>query len=193
VSDQGFDFRPPPPRREARQFEPPPWEQELYDQFAPQAEATKQAAEQEQPQVVETSAVGADAGSSSLDDLLAAVARQEIGVRGAVPPAAESETAETDRPAEAGLDEKQVEQMLIQLRAEEPDVRRQTQPIALAAGLVMIGLGFAVVVWGLYGLTRGGRGAFGATAALILLLFGAGFVGVGAWSTYQALRQRGVL
>ena len=45
MSDQGFDFGPAPPKREARQFEPPPWERDQFEQRK-REEAEREAAEQ---------------------------------------------------------------------------------------------------------------------------------------------------
>ncbi len=46
MGDQDFNFRPPTERREPKQFEPPPWERDAFDEMA-RTKAEQEAAEAE--------------------------------------------------------------------------------------------------------------------------------------------------
>jgi hypothetical protein len=190
VSDQGFDFGPTPPRREARQFEPPPWEREQFERHkreqaeseaAAEAARAKVLAEQEAARPVEQATESAAEPSSIPDQGEAEAARkgQEAQPATAAP--------------KAEVDEKQVAAMLVGLRAEEPVALEGAWAVNLAAGGVVALIGFASAIWGVTALMKKGLPAAGTLGGLVLLGFGLGFLGIGSWLVFKVLRQRGVL
>jgi hypothetical protein len=105
-------------------------------------------------------------------------------------------TTEAEKPGDGkpSLDDQAVARMLIGLRAEEPEALQGAWAVSLGAGIMVGVIGVIVAIWGMAAMGRsGGMGAVGTMAATILLLFGLGFLGIGGWLIFRALRQRGVL
>lgn len=185
MSDQGFDFGPPPPRREARQFEPPPWEREQFERHKREQAELEAAAEEARAKVLaEQAALAAQAAAENLEQPAPAEAAPSTGNEQASP-STESPRAE--------VDDKQVAMMMMDLRAEEPAALEGAWVVNLAAGIVVALVGFASGVWGVAALSKPGLPAAGRLGGFILLGFGLGFLGVGGWLIFKALRQRGVL
>jgi hypothetical protein len=168
VSEDGFDFGPSPPRREARRFEPPPWELEQFE---------CRAREQAEREKVSPEAVGSEAagnpGEGPGDDT------------------AEEASRDTESGTKAQIDEKQVAMMMLELRTEEPPTLTGVWMVILGAGVVVAFVGVVVAIWGVLALVRLGR--TGALGGMVLLVFGLTFAGIGGGLIYKALRQRGVL
>jgi hypothetical protein len=93
----------------------------------------------------------------------------------------------------AEVDEKQVALMMIDLRAEEPPALEGAWAVNVTAGVVVAMVGVASAIWGAAALARKGMPAAGTLGGLLLLGFGLGFLGLGSWLIFKALRQRGVL
>jgi hypothetical protein len=187
VSDQGFDFGPPPSKREARPFEPPPWERDQFEQHrrelaereaAAQAARDQVLAEQEAARLVEQGVAVSAAAETDGAQPEAAGENDEV-------PAAAVPRAE--------VDEKQVALLMLGLRAEEPRALEGAWVVNLAAGAVVAMVGFASGIWGAIALSKRGMPVAGTLGAFVLLAFGLGFLGVGGWLIFKALRQRGVL
>jgi len=203
VTQDDFDFGPPPPRREPRRFEPPPWERDQFERhWKEQAEreqaereaaaaAAQQVQDAEPEAADEVAAVAADAGpaappeeQSSEDRPRAHVNRLEESPEG-------EEQVASHVPAGQRLDEKQVELMMLELKAEEPPVLRGAWKVSLGAGVVVGLIGIVVGVWGIVAIARlGSAGAFG---GMVLVAFGLAFVGIGGWLVFGAMREQGVL
>jgi len=200
VSDEGFDFQPPPPRREARRFEPPPWERDAFERHArEQAEReaaaqearAKVLAEEESARAAEA-AEGAQASAAEPDEAVVARLATEAPRDTVVAPATEvSQPAASAQKAE--VDEKQVAVLMLGLRAEEPAALEGVWVVSMAAGGVVALIGFAALIWGGAALARPGLPAAGTLGGVVLLGLGLGFLGVGAWLIFRALQQRGVL
>ena len=192
MSDQGFDFRPPSERREARQFEPPPWERDQFEKHkreqaereaAAEAARAKVLAQQEAEQAAEkpdelpgigaASATGGAVGAGALGAGEAGKASQEVH--------------------KAEIDEKQVALMMLDLRAEEPAALEGVWVVNMMAGVIVLLVGFASSIWGATALARRGLPVAATLGGFILLAFGLGFLGLGGWLIFKALRQRGVL
>jgi hypothetical protein len=191
VSDQDFNFNPPPRREAKKAFEPPPWERDQFDELARRKEA-------DQEVVSETAEE--DAITVALEE---ATVKASDGTTGA-PSAAPIGPVGTERPSArkavwsgAALDPEEdprVEAMLEVLKSEEPQFGKQLWKVSLAAGAVLASVGLVMTVWGIFAIAATGRaGAFGSLGGGILLAFGLGFVGVGGWMAFRTLRQRGVL
>jgi hypothetical protein len=188
VSDQGFDFGPPPSKREARPFEPPPWERDQFEQHR-REQAEREAAAQAARDQVLAEQEAASLAEQGVEIPAAAVAD------GVQPEAAgESEQAPaSDAAPRAEVDDKQVALLMLGLRAEEPRALEGAWVVNLAAGAVVAMVGFASGIWGAIALSKRGMPVAGTLGAFVLLAFGLGFLGVGGWLIFKALRQRGVL
>ena len=154
--------------RTPRQFEPPPWERDQFEELRRRRESERPAP-----------GAGADVAP---EQGVAAIQPAESAA-----PAASCAGDETEvLPAE-------VEVMMMELEAQEPDAvapfRKAGMILAVIVGIV----GIATVVAGVVGLVmQGGRGgAMGALAASIVIAFGLLLVAGGGWLTVLALRQRG--
>jgi Tfp pilus assembly protein FimV len=197
VSDQDFNFEPPPERRPPKPFEPPPWEKAQFEelerrkaeeaaraaQAAAEARAAQEAAEA-QPQVAEDAATGAAAQVAEpviAADTVKSVPKAPI-------------TPGEERLTQAGVSERQFEAMLIGLRTEEPPIGRGLWKISLVAGVFVLVVGLVLAIWGSVALMAARKtGATGALGGMVLLFFGVGFAGVGVWLAFRTLREQGVL
>jgi hypothetical protein len=171
VADDGFNFR-SVERREAKRFEPPPWEQDKFDELARQrAEQEAQAA---QAAEAARAAVEADATAAEEEAPGPAVADEPV--------------------AKPQLEDASVEQMLAELAAEEPNAASAYWKTNVIVGGALVVFGSVFLIWGLAALVGArGSGAIGALGGSVVLLFGAGFVFGGMYVVVKNLRQRGVL
>lgn len=176
MGDDGFDFH-RPQRRESKRFEPPPWEQEAFEEL--QKKRAENSAEPSVEQPVPAS------------EPVEVVQREEVAMPIPVPPPV-TKAPETE-PAKVVPDAKVLE-MLALLAEEEPRETGALWKVAIAAALMLFCLGVVMVIWGMAAIV-GSRssGATGVTGGSILLMFGAGFIGAAAWLVVRTLRQRGVL
>ncbi|MCX8006584.1 MAG: hypothetical protein N3B11_00500 [Coriobacteriia bacterium] len=160
-----------PPRREPRKFEPPPWERDAFEELRRRKEQER--AERELQEALER-------------------ARQAA----AQPPAPPPQSAESEKPppsqqeaAEAaGLDERAVERMLIQLSLEEPKATTHVATLANAVAAAMAAAGLGFVVWSavLFARTRTAGDAVAVAsplvttiASLLMMLWGFMMIGGG--------------
>lgn len=185
MADDEFDFH-TPPRREAKQFEPPPWEREAFE------EMERKRAEQ---QAAQEALAGAPSAQPQEAQQLPTPEPPAGTAREAAPGPGQETVA--DREAEAPeprLDEAQVAEMIAGLSAEEPAEHRSLWRIAIASAIVVGAIGAVLIVWSMAAMVGARRtGAVGWASAFILLFFGAGFVAGAWWLTLRTLRQRGVL
>lgn len=205
MSDGGFDFRPPPPRREARRFEPPPWERDQFEKLA------RERAEQEKAELdaaLAAAEIAAAARPAQEADPASGPTPEEVqsgspqaGVeraaegeidRGPVA-AAEAKAAAVLEVPKVELDDKQVALMMLDLRAEEPVSLQAAWAVNLGAGGIVGLVGLVIGVWGIVALANRNLGTTGTLGGMVLVAFGVGFVAIGGWLIYKALRQRGVL
>jgi hypothetical protein len=198
VSDKGFDFQPPPPRRQPREFEPPPWEKDQFEQLA-RERAEQERIEREAALVAQAEAEKAASEHSAEEDAGAGeqVAQAALpqsdgstGVAETAPAGVEDQPAAEPR---AVLDERQVELLLLGLREEEPETLAGMWLVSSVAGAVVVVVGLAIGLWGTAAMFNRSLGSTGKLGGTVLVVFGLAFVGVGGWLVYRALRQRGVL
>lgn len=176
MSDDGFDFRRAPERREAKQFEPPPWEREAFD------ELQRRRPDQDEPEVQQPADGSEQAAESS-----------RTTPESTAPACSAEQGVEKSKP-NGGVDEAQILEFLAGLAAEEPPAARTYFGVAMGTALFLIALGAVLLIWGVAALAGARRtGAVGTFAGTALGLFGAGFLGAGIWMAYQALKRRGVL
>lgn len=171
MSGSGFDFRPPPERREPKQFQPPPWEEKAFEDLRAKRPAAEEAASD--------------------------VPEAEVGEAPAIkpePPTRELQKPATENAAEGALDAAVVTEMLAGLAAEDPPPIKTLYGVSMAVALFLAGIGVVLLVWAMAAFV-GSRntGTFGVMAGAALALFGIGFVAGGFWLAYKALRRRGVL
>lgn len=177
MSDQDFNFAPPPAKRDRpKPFEPPPWEREQFDELERQkqhgAVAEVAAAERVEPEQ---------------ESPAPEVPKREPSEAGGAP-----RDSDGERPQRTGPSEESIAAMLVQLKGEEPPVIAGVWQVSLAASFVVAVIGLALSVVGVVALGKQ-YGAVGSFGGFVLLLFGIGFIGAGIWVAYQTLRQRGVL
>ena len=161
--------------RDPRTFQPPPWEREQFEELRRRREL-----EQEQQES-------------------AAVVDEE-------PPEAEPEEAtQVARPrdcvvqegfsleAGAPVNSAEVDRMMIELAAQEPDVSRPVRLAGMIAAAAAAVVGLATVVAGISGLVMqaGRTGPTGAITGSVVIVFGLLLVGSGGWLMILALKQRG--
>lgn len=164
MGDQGFNFS-QPPRRERKTFEPPPWEREQHESHVQTPSSTD-----EQPPLPSV--------SEGEKRPVAEVAEGPKGEGKKRPP----------------LDERQIAAMLIDLRVEEPPAMREVWKVAMVAAVIVGVVGIVFIMWGIAALATARRtGQIGLFGGVVLLLFGAGFIGAALWLAERTLRQRGVL
>jgi membrane-bound ClpP family serine protease len=182
VSDQGFDFQTPPPRRQPRQFEPPPWEKDQFEALA------RERAEQERAKREAAFAAAAAAAEQEAREKEASGSEPDV-----VEPDGRGSAPEEGLVARVELDERQVELMMMGLREEEPPALQAMWLVNLIAGSLVGLVGLALGAWGLAALLNAKLGGAGKLGGMVMVVFGLAFIGIGGWLVYRALRQRGVL
>ena len=175
MDEQGFEFQ-EKSRREARKFEPPPWEQDAFEQL--NREREKPAEDPGAPAQAEAPGTEPPAQAGEAEE-----------------PTEERVSRQEDRrEKEAGgeLDEGRVLEMLAALTAEEPRETYDKVSYVVGAGIAV--LGAVLIFWGMAALASArATGAMGFLAGAGLFAFGALFIGMGVWLVYRTLKQRGVL
>ncbi len=176
VSDSGFDFK-TPRRREAKRFDPPPWEREAFEQLERRSAA--EAGEQ------------GEAGPKSEESVEVA---PQLARESKAPVGQGSSEKEGVAEAKPEIEEKRVLEMMAQLAGQEPAMHDKTWKPAIFLAMLAVALGCVMTVWGVAAMVRASEtGLTGVAAALVLIAFGVGFVAVAVWMTVRTLRQRGVL
>jgi len=177
MSNQDFDFSPPPPRRERKEFEPPPWEKDRLGEV-PKRPQDPAPFKPESDEAVEE-ALGPDA--------------QPAGT----PKAEPDMSAESAQKKSASADDTHIASMLFELRAEDPPAAREFHKVGLIAGFVLVAVGVLLVIWAIVMITiasrRAGQGSTGTMIGVTVLMLGFGFAGTGSWFVFKSLRQQGVL
>ncbi len=182
ASDGDIHF-PPGQRRDKPTFEPPPWEQDRFEELARQKREAELAAAQAEPNApaVETEAAAVPLAPlvSELVEVVYAEADEERA-------AGEGEKPE--------LDPKHVEVLMMGLRSEEPRPEEAYWKISMAAGITSALIGLVVTTWGVVAFATPKQGGAGSLLLVTMLLFfGLGFMAGGVWVVFRSLRQRGVL
>jgi hypothetical protein len=184
VSDQDFNFNPPPRREVKRTFEPPPWEREQFEELARRKEAER---------------IAAEAAAGAVSEVPVVAEAPEITQQPApkIGPVTQDPAGKTKLDTAGGIDaaeDARAEALLIGLRNEDPPFGEELWKVAVAAGAVLASVGAILVVWGVFAIATVRRtGATGSLGGGILVVFGLGFVGVGGWMAFRTLRQQGVL
>jgi hypothetical protein len=169
VSDQGFNFNPPPRREGKKAFEPPPWERDQFEELARRREAE---------QVVTAAPAGETTAATE-------------GVAGASQPEAPAPSIASRKSLE---EDPRVQAMMVGLKKEEASNRMDPWRVVVSAGVVLASVGGVLVVWGAFAMAAArGSGAMGLLGGGVLVVFGCVFFGVGLWIALRILRQRGVL
>lgn len=193
MSDQDFDFHRPAERREAKQFEPPPWERDAFEELQRRRSQEENVSTNAPEEAVEQNpqaerGTGTSGGDPTTGE--APVAKEPIGGHQVEPPA----PVKTGAQAKHQVDERVVIELMAGLKAEEPSVQPAVQWISLFSALVIAAIGTVMILWGMAALigsrASGPTGAFGGT---VLLFFGAAAIAGAVWLTVRTLRQRGVL
>jgi len=183
ATDGNIHF-PPGQRRDKPSFEPPPWERDQFDDLA----RRRQESEPSEPAAEEGLDVSEVAGTSG-----------EPAEAEAVSPLPDADAEQPDGLVETAdvkpeLDPKQVEMLMMGLRAEEPRADEAYWKVSVIAGAFSALIGLMVVTWGLVALAAPKGNAAG-TGLMVVMLLGVGiaFIAVGVWIVFKSLRQQGVL
>jgi len=158
-------------RRDARSFEPPPWEQAQFEELAKLKTAEPEVAVPDVPDVP---------GASDATDAVEAEG-----------PVVQPPPVDREVPA---VDEAAMLEMMSKLAADEPPVVQSIWQLAIVASTVLGSIGLMMVVFGAVGLARTAR--TGLTAVLggsTLISFGIGMIALAVWMAVRTLKQRGVL
>ncbi len=149
------------PKREAKRFEPPPWEREQFEAMQ------RRRVEEEQASAEEP-----------------APEEEPAGLEPAEPA---QEAAEAPR----GVSEAELDAMLAQLQAEEPRAEEHLKAVGLFAAAIAAIVGVSMLAWGSYMLmTAQGRLA-AVVGALILLAMGSVLGLTGLWVGRNATSRQG--
>ncbi len=174
-----------PQRREAKGFDPPPWERDAFEELS-----RKKAA---------------DRAEADLDAALAGLASPEpepgepaegVHDEAGLPTPAEATPAQPGGADGGGsaVDEARTAAMLSRLAEEEPDARAHGAIGLVVAGFLAV-LGLMMLGWGIIGAVRTAgvseAGPVGLIGGVILGGFGIGLVAAAAWLAAKALKQRG--
>jgi hypothetical protein len=184
MTNDGDMIFPPGQRRDKPSFEPPPWEREQFDELAKRRQAEDPIEQKDEERGAEGTAAGPDAlkGGPVPD------ATQEAGTEAPEPGAA------ADEPAGSELDPKQVEVLMMGLRAEEPRLEGTYSKITMVVGALSAFIGLVLMTWGLMGMATPKRAGAGPLFLVgVPLIFGLGFIAGGVWVMFKSLRQQGVL
>lgn len=197
-----------PNRRPAKPFEPPPWERAQFDELARQREEAEKERElnaalaalaapvpdQAAPEVSDGSASPVAEESAAQPEARAEASGEgpQVAAPAQQQAVSEGEAGPTGPPA-SELDDKVVEAMLVQLRAEEPVHDDSLWKVSMGLSAFSALIGAVLFVWGLAALMKTGSSAAGMIGGSILLAFGGMFVGIGAWMAARGLKERGVL
>lgn len=192
MDDQGFDFHKVPERRERKQFEPPPWERDAFEELQRQREAEQPVPQPAQPEPEPVAAPPAAVPPVAATPVQEARQPQTEAVR--PPDAAEAPPQEASK---QGPSEAEVLELLAGLAAEEPDATAPAMQVTVGASIVLLPIGAMMLFWGMAALARAASAQAGAgvarTGAVVLIMFGAGFVAAAFWLIYRLMKQRGVL
>jgi hypothetical protein len=184
ASDGSIQF-PPGQRREKPSFEPPPWEQDQFDELARLRSEPVPAP----PLGGEAEPVG-EAAIVFEDPAGTPRAPKTDGAAQAQP----SSTEATEDPEGSELDPKQVEMLMMGLRSEEPRLDGTYSKITMVVGAASALIGLVLMTWGLIGVAAPKKvGAAPVFLVGVPLIFGIGFVVGGVWVVIRSLRQQGVL
>lgn len=185
------EFRVPPAnRREARRFEPPPWEADAFKELELKR-AVEDAQDDPEIEAAVAAAVSSEPEEAPAGQPVRAAAENE-------PEVVQVETPAPGVPPAGGaarkkeLDEEHFASMMTRLRDEEPSAANYWIAWAVVGFLMMV-LGAVILIWAMAAFMKPDAGQVGTTGGSILLLFGAGFIGGGAWFIYRGLKKRGVL
>ncbi len=164
-----------PGQRERQSFEPPPWEKDAFERLARERATREPIPEAVFPQ---TAAPGLAIGPEGS-------AESEHAER--TPNAPGGPDAETGEPG--GLSEAQLETMLLALRTEEPEARREyTGAVNVGAGFLVV-VGLILTIWAAVLLASVGAqaGWLGATTSALMMVWGLMMIGgaVLLWRKYN--------
>lgn len=171
-------------KREAGQFEPPPWEREQFE------ELRRRRQEQERLEQLAASEVVPEEQPPGTELQPAETARDaEVSQEDVA-----SDQRMKEKPSREGTDEKMMAAMLLQLQAEEPARNEALWKIGIVFSVGATAIGLVLLTWGIVAMVRtGSLGATGVVGSTILMAFGGLFVGLGIWTAVRSLKQRGVL
>ena len=176
-----------PQRREARNFEPPPWERDRFEQLA-----RRKAEERADEEIAAAIAGLGEAGAQPPEPLPVAetTGAQETGAGEAKAAGAAVEADEK----QGGFTEARMLEMLAELSLEDPPATSGISRFGFLGGVLFAAVGLMLVVFGIVILVRG-SGSERSTAlnGAVILGMGLGLVSLASLAVVRSLRQRGVI
>ncbi len=173
------------PIRQPRDFEPPPWEREQFDELA-RRRAEAAAAEAAAGRQAEQAAVAAAAEPA--EGVEPAAVAVPAGARGP----AEGMTRDEVAPrVSGGPDAASVDVMLMGLAAEEPRAFRNVWVVWIVAAVVFGAVGVIALVLGLFGVANARGSGVAVGWAMALNVGGIAALGTAGWMLTKALGERG--
>lgn len=163
------------PKREARQFEVPPWER---DQF----EALQKRREEDAPQAPEQPIAEEQQSSPTA----ASETEELLIVPG--PKAAPQPAVQKAKPA--AVPDAEVDAMLAALQAQEPTVDEHLKPVTVFASAIAMLLGVSMFAWGLFALMRAQKTMVSVIGAFIVLGMGVVFGATGFLAGWRATNKQ---
>jgi len=156
-------------RRQRRQFEPPPWERDKFEEIA------RRRAEDEEREAQRQAPRSEDAGPD-----------RPVETAAVEPPARVAGV----EPESGGVDERKIAAMLIELSGEEGSATKPVTRAARYVAIAMIVLGGAMIVTAA---VLGSRtsAAQGHVGARMIALVGASVAGFAGWMWVRASREQG--
>jgi hypothetical protein len=175
------------PKREARKFEPPPWERAQFDELQ-----QRQAEAEEAARVAE-----AAAADTAPEDVAAGILPAETSVEAAVPamtePAGQQVAASAPKaaPKPLPIPEAQVDAMLLQLGSDEPKVDEHLKIVGVFSSAIAMLIGVSLFAWGVYAMITASGTIAGAVGAMIVLGMGLVIGLTGFWLGWRVTNRQG--
>lgn len=174
-------------KRPKKEFVPPPWEREQFEQLARKRAEKEEAARVAREALAKTEAARQDSLFAQPGAVEQTVLKADA--ERAITPAAE---APADVAGPGGAIEDETDEMLWELKAEEPKVLRGAWKLGIGIGAVIGFLGMTLTLWGMIASARFARSGPGALlGAGIIAVMGLVFLALAAWMVVRSLRQRG--
>lgn len=164
-----------PRQRERQSFEPPPWEQDAFERLARERATCEPIPEEVVPEAAAPGLAPGPEGPAESEH-----AERTLNA----PVGADAETGEP-----GGLSEAQLETMLLALRTEEPEARREYAGVVNAGAGFLLVVGLVLTIWATVLLASVGAeaGWLGATTSALMMVWGLMMIGgaVLLWRKYN--------
>jgi hypothetical protein len=175
-------------KREARRFEPPPWERARFEELEKRRREEAREAERQRVEQEQGPERTSEPPELTQEELAAlAAAKATVASREKRQPKA----SESDNDPPLPVPQAHVDLMLMQLAAEEPSVEEHVKPIGLFAAGIMMVIGVSMSAWGVYGMVRAQGQPMGLIGTSVVLMLGVATAAAAAWLGWRVTNRRG--